>query len=76
MTDVVLLVKGLIFLVLESLEDFADFREMLNELLYESLLAEIRDLTLFGENAEVIKVRARLHQVDNWLHSLMLNRSE
>ena len=31
-TDVVLLVKSLLFLVLEGLEDFADFREMLNEL--------------------------------------------
>ena len=74
--DVVLLVESLALFRRERLDDVANLRQVLNELLVQSLLSELRERTGLAEGAEVLEIDAGLHEVDDGRHRLQVDFGE
>ena len=73
MSNIILLVESLSFGVGESLQDAANTRHEFNKFLGERLLAELGELTLLAEGAEVLQVDAGFGEICDRLHGFLVD---
>ena len=73
MSNIILLVKSLSFGVGESLQDAANTRQELDKFLGERLFAELRELTLLAEGAEVLQVDTGFREICDRLHGFFVD---